>query len=345
MAFSRASCKLLNLGQQRRSNSGGRSSRLPQVFDIETEKAIKGHTAIIRNFLNYLLHHDVCPEYNDQINAARATCNLAEKELFSVSQAGRLLPGNFNKACSVIFGGSFQGTYVGDQEWTQSLDIDPGMSEDRAKKVFLAGLAAQGDDEVFNKYNQHVAKNKAKMVESIHTGLEVVEIEMADQEVLKYYASPNNPVKGLAPLGRMKLKTWYDPGAARDDLTEEEEKELEGKEKPINRYTIWLEDEVMSKLFVGMKLVGNLCKLSFGPWFLDSITQAHCSFYDILPNDLMLGWREHKYLPPRGKKEEDGDHGEIINNPYAGGRQGMLDEGEAGPEYELGEDITIDIEE
>lgn len=217
------------------------------------------------------------------------------------------------------------------------------MSEDRAGKVFLAGLAAQGDNEVFEKYNKYVLKDKAKVVENIVTGLEVVEIEPADQEVLKYYASPDNPVKGLAPLGRMKLQTWYDPGAAPDDLTEEEEKELEGKQKPITTYHIWVEDEVMSKLFVGMKLVGNLRRLSFGPWYLDSITQVHCSFYDILPNELMLGWREHKYLPPREKKEVGEDHGEIINNPYAQDPQGMLEEGEeAGKEYEQGEDIIIE---
>jgi len=217
------------------------------------------------------------------------------------------------------------------------------MSEDRAKKVFLAGLAAQGDNEVFEKYNKYVLKDKAKVVENIVTGLEVVEIEPADQEVLKYYASPDNPVKGLAPLGRMKLQTWYDPGAAPDDLTEEEEKELEGKQKPITTYHIWVEDEVMSKLFVGMKLVGNLRRLSFGPWYLDSITQVHCSFYDILPNELMLGWRAHKYLPPREKKEVCEDHGEIINNPYAQDPQGMLEEGEeAGKEYEQGEDIIIE---
>lgn len=218
------------------------------------------------------------------------------------------------------------------------------MSEDRAKRVFLAGLAAQGDDEVFEKYNKHVSKDKAQVEESIDTGLEIVEMQFADQEVLNYYASPDNPVKGLSALGRMKLQTWYDPGAATDDLTEEEEKELEGTEKPVTTYNIWVEDDVMSKLFVGMKLVGNLRRLSFGPWFLDSITQVHCSFYDILPNELMLGWREHKYLPPRPKRVVGEDHGEIIDNPYGADGQGSLADGEEpGAEYEQGEDINVEV--
>jgi hypothetical protein len=218
------------------------------------------------------------------------------------------------------------------------------MSEDRAKKIFLAGLAAHGNNEIFEKYNKHVSKNKAEVVEIVNTGLEIVEMQLAEPEVVSYYTSPNNPVKGLSPLGQMKVRTWYDPGAAQDDLTEEEEKEIEGKGKPIATYTIWVEDAVMSKLFVGMKIVGDLRRLSFGPWFLDSITQVHCSFYAILPNELMLGWREHKYLPPRGKREEGEDHGEIINNPYAEDGQAGVEEGvEEGPEYQLGEDINVEV--
>jgi len=40
-----------------------------------------------------------------------------------------------------------------------------------------------------------------------------------------------------------------------------------------------------------------------------------CSFYTMLPNELMLGWREHKYLPPRTTMK-DGREIMIVDNPY-----------------------------
>ncbi|MCJ1401971.1 hypothetical protein MMC11_005188 [Xylographa trunciseda] len=320
------------------------SSRLPVAFNMETEQQIKSHIAVIRNFLNYLLHHDVCPEYSDQINAARDTCNLGEKQLFSVSQACRLLPGDFNKACSVIFGGQYQGTYIGDQEWTRSLDIDKGMSEDQARRIFLAGLAAHGNNEVYEKYTKHVTKKKARIVEDAATGLEIVEMECANPEILSYYNSKENPVKGLLPLGILRVKSWNNPEDPPEDLTEEEELELASKPKETKTYTFWVEDHVMSKLFVGMKFTAHVYKLSFGVWFFDTVLGAYCSFYQVLPNEKMLGWREHKYLPPREVNRppelqlvtrEEGTEEEEAPQTLSG-------EGEAGEHYEQGEDIIVE---
>ena len=324
-----------------------RSSRLPLVFRIETKQQIKSHVAVIRNFLNYLLHHDVSPEYKHQINAARDTCNLAEKELLSISQACRLLPGDFNKACSVIFGGQFQNSYIGDQEWIKDLDIDKGMSEDQARRIFLAGLAAHGDNEVFEKYNKHVLNRKARIVEDMATNLEIVEMECANPEILTYYNSKDNPVKGLLPLGIMKVKSWENPEDPPEDLTEEEELELAAKPKETKNYTFWVEDDVMSKLFVGMKFTAHMYKLSFGVWFFDTILGAYCSFYQVLPNEKMLGWREHKYLPPRAVNQPP--KLQVVTRPEGTTEEEEEEaskatsaEGAAGEGYEQGEDIVIE---
>ena len=312
-----------------------RSSRLPQCFETSTEYQVKYWVAVIRNFLNYILHHDVCPEYNDQINAARETCNIAEKELWSVTQASRLLPGDFNRSCSVVFGGCYQKTYVGDQDWTDAPDIRQSVNVDRARKIFLAGLAAQGNSDVFQTYNKHVSENKACVEEVLNTGLEIVELERADNEILKFYHAKDNPVKGCTPLGKVKVKTWYEPDTQPDDLTEEEEQERQPE--PIHTYQLWLEDDIMAKLFVGMKLSGTLRKLSFGPYFLDSVHGIHCSFYSVLPNELMLGWREHVYLPPRPKQTdgaEDHESEEV---------RALEEDDVNGANYVEGEDIHAEV--
>lgn len=321
-----------------------RSSRLPQTFDLDNEQMIKDHVAVIRNFLNYLLHHDVCPEYNDQINAARDTCNLGEKQLWSVVQACRILPGDFNKACSVLFGGYYQSQYIGDQEWTKDLDIDKGMSEQQARKIFLAGLAAQGDEEVFQKYNKHVSKNKARALEMVETGLEIVEMEYANEEVQRYYGAKENPVKGLSPLGRMKVKAWKSSDDPPEDLTEEEEQELADAKTPerLQTYTLWMEDHIMSKLFVGMKLEGKIYKLSFGVWFLDIATATYCSFFDVLPNEKILGWREHKYLPRREVQQRP--NLVLTTDPEDEITDGLPALTRDAEEYKQGEEIVVEEE-
>ena len=361
-------CIHFNVSQSRRS------SRLPQVFSVDSLEVIQSHTNIIRNFLNYILHHDVCPEHTASINAARATCDLATTELWLITQACRSLPGAFNKACSAVFGGYYANTYIGDQEWAKGMDIDKGMSVDEARRVFLAGLAAMAETEVLAKYQKHVKKSKTRVTEVVKGSWEVTDLESPNPEVLKYYASNEGPVKGLQPLGRMRVQTWVNPNNAPDDLTEEEELELLKTPKETKTYWLWVEDDLLAKMFVGMKLSAHIRKLSFGVYYFDTVTQVYCSFYQLLPNEQMLGWREHKYLPPRGRMEraEDqvfvvpgeeakeleiaranqaniGDGAEEIveaqKKDVADGGQEMAN-GEAPrrnpEEYELGEDIYVE---
>ena len=271
------------------------SSRLHQVFELTTQKQICSHVSVIRNFLNYLLHHDVCPEFADQINAARKTCDLAEKELWLVAQLGKTLPGDFNVACSTLFGGYYENVYVGETEWYRTLGLssDAGMSTDRARRVFKFGIAARLSGDLVDEYNKQVTTQTLKVTESFETGLEVLDLLPPEQDVLELYAK----FPSFYPLGRVRVRTWYPPWPPQEDLTTEEEDSIPSKE--YKEYILWVEDYILSKAFKGMKFEATIRKLSFGVLYFDSITTLYCSFYDILPNELMLGWREHVYLEPR----------------------------------------------
>lgn len=319
----------------------GSSSYLPQKFSLERETEVKSHVNVILNFLNYILHHDVCPEYKDQINAARTTCALAVRELFSITQARNALPGDFNIACSNIFGGFYQDANCIGQEWAKDLDTDKGMTDAEATRTFMAGLAAHGNDDQIAKYTKHVQKKKTRVVETIETGLEIVRIDRANKEVQDMYA--NSSMAGLRVLGRFAAKTWYNPFNPPEDITEEEEADPDFMTPTFHYYDIWLEDEVLTHLLVGMKLDARIKKLSFGVDYLDGFSGVYCSFYTLLPNEEMLGWREHRYLPPRasmrsalevveGSKSMDGDKDKDMDIPGA-------EADEAGAEHEGGEDI------
>ena len=283
---------------------------MPTAFDLYSEDILKKKTNVIRNFLNYLLHHDVCPEYKDQIYAARSAVDQADKELWLCTQAARLLPGEFNTACSELFGGPLRGLYVGDQDWAKGLLAGPpivGISPQLARKTFKTGLVARGDERVFELYKKQDDANKIKVMKEIETGLEITEMLPAEHEVIDLYRSKVG--QGLQPLGRLRAKTWHYPGASPEDMTEEEEAAAAAAPKVIKDYELWIEDEVLQKCFVGMKFITTIKELSFGVLYFDELRGVYCSFYDLLPNDAMIGWRkiEKTWLPMREKPEEAED--------------------------------------
>ena len=282
------------------------SSRLPIDYDLTSHAQIKSHTTIIFNFLNYLLHHDVCPEYRSQVYAARSLCTLAEKELWQIVQAQALLPGDFNTACSEIFGGMFRGLYTtGEEEWAQGSDINRGMSPEMARKVFKVALASNARRDVFEKY-QKQSKEKTIGASSItDVGLEVTELIPATQHVLNIYS--HDLAKGLKPVGIMKAKTWYNPAAEDEDLTEEEEAAAATNHREAKEYEFWVEDHVLEKCFVGMKFETTVTELSFGVSYFDALFGVLCSFYNVLPNELMHGWKEPGPPLPMREKPKGGD--------------------------------------
>lgn len=276
------------------------------ILDLMSEDRIEPTTSTISNFLNYIVYHDVCPEYIDDVNAARAVCKLAQRELTCIARGYSLLPGSFNQACSSIFGGMYRHSYIGNQDWANDLNIYKGMSPDVARKTFKIGMAAHSSHEMFEKYKIQGPSHTISITNTITTGLEVTEIILADREVLKLYQ--RKAAEGLKALGKMKARTWFTPLAPEEDLTEEEEAAAAAGTNPpeIIEYEFWVEDELLQRCFVGMKLETTVHRLSFGLDFFDNITGAYCSFYSSLPNEAMIGWREPGPRLPMREKVVDG---------------------------------------
>ena len=188
------------------------------------------------------------------------------------------------------------------------LDYDRGISPEHARKVFKYALAANADDNTHKTYRQQL-KEKATKIASVNenTGFEVTEILFPTQEILDFYAQPE--AAGLKPVGKMRAKTWIVPTAADEDLTEEEEVALAAKPPGVKHYEFWVEHDILSHCVVGMKIEATVTELSFGVSYFDALSGVHCSFYQLLPNELMAGWRapEKKWLPMK-KKTQGGDN-------------------------------------
>ena len=243
-----------------------------------------------------------------------------------------MLPGDFNKACSEIFGGMYQGMWSENQEWMQGMDLDydVGISPHHARKVFKYAFAANADDDTHKTYRQQLKGNATK-IKNIqeNAGFEVTEILFPSQDTLDFYAQPE--AAGLKPVGKLRAKTWIIPTAAEEDLTEEEEKALATKPLEIRHYEFWIEADVLSQCVVGMKIEATVTDLSFGVSYFDAIFGLHCSFYQLLPNELMVGWREpeKEWLPMKKKRQGD-ESGEVDFDDIPGevGEENkMLDDG------------------
>ena len=185
------------------------------------------------------------------------------------------------------------------------------MSPQTARKIFKTGLIARADEESLRLFKKQEEAKKIKVMTEIETGLEITELIPAEDEVLEFYQSAHG--KDFKPLGRLKAKTWYYPGAPDEDLTEEEEIAARSATREVIEYELWVEDHILEKCFVGMKLITVIKELSFGVRYFDALLGVYCSFYNVLPNEDVLGWREPEktWLPPREKvdiEEADGEN-------------------------------------
>ncbi|CAG8600381.1 12755_t:CDS:2 [Acaulospora morrowiae] len=98
---------------------------------------------VINSFLNYLITHDVCPEYIKDMEQALKIVELAKKELPKCKLLAQLAPGKFNKACSLIYGGELHGMFEdpwgGEENVANLIGISLSEGERIVEKVFGKG--------------------------------------------------------------------------------------------------------------------------------------------------------------------------------------------------------------
>jgi hypothetical protein len=268
------------------------------MFSIDQEWEVKLYTQVIRNFLNYVLHHCVCPEYTQDVMAARKICDLAEKELWAIRQLQTKLPGDFNVAASTLYGGRYKEYRLHAQAW--SLDdpasqgytsTNPGFTDAEAERKFKTAVAFAGDDALFMK----TMEADVRIVKTTRKFYEVVEIERPSLQTIQEYASVKNS-KGesgyIKALGVVKFKAWEGPGLEPEDFTDDEDAATELKVEEAGVESFWLEDDILELCFVGLKLEVEVQELNIGIKFFDKVIGLHCSFHTYLPNEKMVYWKE-----------------------------------------------------
>lgn len=174
--------------------------------------------------------------------------------------------------------------YAGDQGWMQDLSnmkLKIGQSDVDAKRMFMTGMVAM-DLEQEEPTSQQIVKAESSI------GLEVVCVNEPTSDAFDFYAALGAV---YSPLGTLTLKRWTPPDFADWDLPHGATPEASSS----TSYTMLLEQDLLEVCFPGMKLEATVRTLSSGIQFFDEITAVRCSFYTVMENELVKGWKDPRW--------------------------------------------------
>lgn len=248
-------------------------------------RLIKMAVDLVQNFLNYVLHHDVCPEYASNIHEARAVCDQALDQISRIYGVWKDIPGDFNVAAQTLYCPSDEDAFTA-YSWGGASET---MDRKRAIIVFMATIATM-DYDVFDAVNTARASNAIEVVDTVDGAFEIVELRDPSQEILHQYRGVKDPTSGVPgtidPCGVVVLKpttiqdgwdTGHGPAVGPSTSAQE---------------NIILNCSVMRHLIAGMKVKLVVCTLNIGIKFIKEFKEVYPSYYTFLPQELMLGYKE-----------------------------------------------------
>ena len=254
---------------------------------------------LVDNFLSYVLQHDVCPEYKNSVEAARAVCARAKQEFPAIGDAYSLLPGPFNEAAVRLYGQKEQQQRDGHDDssddgfaWYGSsghFDANVGGGEAAAAHVFKTGLALAAGRDACEKFRVQGCTTSVARTYADKT-FRVEALQRADEAMTALCARvrDHEGVPGnMLPLGALVLRT-----CAIDDGREATITEAEFDETQAKSVTVLVEDDVLALLRPGMKMEAKIVELDVGLAVLARVVRILPSFYTFLPQELMEKYKE-----------------------------------------------------
>ncbi|KAJ2982522.1 hypothetical protein NUW58_g6421 [Xylaria curta] len=245
------------------------------------KEAIQVAADLVKNFLNYVLMHDVCPEYASNIIAARHICNIAPTELRYMHELILELPGAFNRAARSLFCDG------------QVRNIEKDENYDTLVQFRLTALLwpmGENAKQIKEQILKAEDPTTIKLISTTEETYQVLKIERPRQKEKRTVDEQLAAMKvncKLKPAGFIRVAPtiiahgWGNvPRPEEVDFTGAKEEEFA------------LEDELLAKLEVGMKIHMTVCELNIGLRFIKEVHDVRVSFDTFLPQYLMTGWKE-----------------------------------------------------
>ncbi|PPJ56532.1 hypothetical protein CBER1_03903 [Cercospora berteroae] len=264
------------------------SSEFFQHFDWYDEKVLFEATNVLRKFYDYLLHHGVCPEYEEDIYRAIDVCRIANEEVPELARLDSGFPGQFNMAASTLHSGFYAQIrpFDGAADWVLAGD-QIGLSDKDAWLAFSAGIMAHATNEQMNEiFRARKNGEKLTVVTEEDIGLEIVRVEQGSEQAAQIYE--DDRIKGtfIKRTGKLHCKSWVHPGSAPQDLPPTV------TDKKTKTYEFWVEEDILQHCKKGMKLEANVGRLENGIMWLDLVDNVYPSFFKWTLNERMREWKE-----------------------------------------------------
>ncbi|KAF5021697.1 hypothetical protein F66182_6254 [Fusarium sp. NRRL 66182] len=253
------------------------SGSLVHLSAFDHNKMMEGINTV-ENFLRYVLQHDVCPEYEDDVKAALAVCKTATEEWPMIRQLYGELPGQFNLAAAELF--CPEETAVQSwafQEFKRPEGFDPTA-------VFFTAFALMDEPQLF----ENLSTKQPSVTREFTCTLELVQVFRPGEDIVKRVKSLviGDNAAHHVPVGKATFKQ-----AAIEDNWE-----TPAIEWPISEdiMTLFFDDSLLEKMTPGMKTTATICELDAGLRFIKTVEIIVPSYYVYLPQEMMRSYKEPK---------------------------------------------------
>ncbi|RYO86449.1 hypothetical protein DL766_003098 [Monosporascus sp. MC13-8B] len=248
------------------------------------EVAIEKASKLIKNFLNYVLQHDACPEYAHNVMAARNICDIAPLEMRATHELVHELPGIFNGAAASLF--------CGDERAVDDLDKPENFDKLVAFRLTVLDTC---DDPEERKRLAGPMEDPASIrflatKEETYEVRDIIRPRHKHKKVLEEQLAQMQLQDKVRPVGRAVLRPAIIEHGY-DNLPRPDEVDL--SDAPAEEYL--LEDELLAKLERGMKLRLTVCELDVGGVrvrIIREVLDIRVSFDTFLPQALMAKWKD-----------------------------------------------------
>lgn len=227
---------------------------------------------LIDSFLRYLQIRNVCPEFSDDLIKARLLTTQAKEELPRCKRVSNLLPGEFNMALGILFGGEVESGLV-------TSGNEPLSKNDNE------AIKGKEDDVVFPEF-QAWAAGDSKMMALMNSFLDdVVGMKPVDaRRIAGSMISDINAEKVVKSQDKMLVKIKHITDSPTDKNTSgftaptdglelvkvtvaEYDEDLEKTSDEVV-FDLYFEKDITTEFLVGMVLVASVRQLTSGLWYL-----------------------------------------------------------------------------
>ncbi|KAI1102194.1 Argonaute siRNA chaperone complex subunit Arb1-domain-containing protein [Jackrogersella minutella] len=262
---------------------------IPNIYMYD-ETANQLAADLVKNFLNYVLAHDACPEYTDEIEAAKRICDAAPIELRMMHELLHELPGTFNSIANSLFCDG-QINKIDDETYNKLVVFRVTVLTSEIDVMIKKKLMSSNDPTIVS-----VIDTKEQTYQVVET------IQPCEEDILMVEAhlkAAGHPGKGK-PAGILKLKpSIIDHGY--NNVPHADEFDL--RSSVVEEYL--LESDLLVKFDKGMKIKADVCELNIGLRFIKKIKDIRVSFDLFLPQMLMEHWKDpvpNERPPPSASK-------------------------------------------